>query len=706
VYLHFRDDLIVTPDAGEGFLIEDPIAGRFHRLGRAEFLVAAELDGRTPLLQASQRACGHGHSPGFTTSALETLGQWLLTTGLVEVRSVGIGAAPPQGAKAGTSAALDPFYLRMSLGCPDGLLSRLAPLAGWLFSWPAVIATLLLSLWAGGEVAWRWSEFTGSLRRVLCPDQHLWLLGCWLVLKIVHELGHGVACKRLGGDVRDWGLAWLFFAPVPYVDVTSSWRFRSRWERMGVAAAGMYVEWILALVAVACWSWSDSPSLRQACVYAVSLATLSTLLFNLNPLCRFDGYFLLSDLLGWPNLATQGQQVMRAWVGGLLFGDPWPPNSLTRGRWWSLWSYGLAASIWRQLSMLTMAVVVWMAYEGLGLILIALAVWSWYLRPAMQRWGQRNAAHRASPRRLLRCGAIVTVAAALLAGAFWYVPWPGAVAAPGFVEHAQRHVVRAASPGFVEQLLVEDGQEVQAGQRLAVMRNDELELQLRLLEAALQQGEVRLRSLRQRNKLVDLAVEQGRQEALSQQIAQQRRQVDGLVLRAPAAGRIMARRLADLPGSFLEEGAEICTIAAGGRQFRLAVAQNDVPAFAARVGQPLDVWLPGAKHSGVLTSVEPRGSTTPPDLTLTAAAGGPLEVITTDQKDAGPDAPSWQLLEPRFVAQVDLSDESSIHLAAGRRGWAWFRPFDESIGQRLVRYATHWAGQQSPSSRNPSRPQE
>ena len=689
-YLRLRDDLIVTPDAARGYLVEDPLAGRFHRLGQAEFAVAAQLDGRRSLAEAAQRAAQLDRTLRLAPEALEGLGRWLLAAELVAIRSADPSAPapvrPPAAAK-----PFDPLFARFSLGSPDRIVARLAVWWGWLFSWPVLILTLLSSLWAGAEVALHWTEFTSSLQRVLCPDQHLSLLLCWLLLKVVHETGHATLCKRLGGEVRDGGLALLFFMPVPYVDVTSSWRFRSKWERMAVAAAGMYVEWLVAVLAIGLWSWSDSPTVRQACVYTVSLATVSTILFNANPLCRFDGYFLLSDWLEWPNLAAQGQQLSSAWVRRFWLGDSWPATSLPRKQWWWLSAYGLLAWLWRQTTVLTMAVGACVAYEGVGLLFMALVTWSWYLRPLYQSWRLRKVAGWFAPRRLIHAGTVMATLTAAMAALWFYIPWPGVVMAPGLIEYADRHVVRAESAGLVEKLLVADGQWVTAGQTLAILRNDELQLQLGLLENAYQQGEVRLRSLRQQRKLVDLEVEVGRQDSLSRQIAEQRRQVEALNLRSPAAGRVMARRLADLPGSFLSAGGELCTIAGRDREFHFAVAQEDVQAFAARVGQRLDVRLAAEKLGGWLTSIEPRATTTPLDPSLAASAGGPLPVVVDDgAENSHLAANRWRLVHPRFTAVVRLPGDESGSASAGQRGWAAFRPCDETVGKHLFQLANRW----------------
>jgi len=642
------------------------------------------------LLQAAQQA-GPSRATPLSPEKLEALGRWLVASGLVESPGPIGGVAPASLPTAGKARAFNPLYIRLSWGAPGRLIVDLDRTLGWLFTAPAIAVVALLSILAALQVAQNWERFTDSLGGVLCPDQHLTLLCCWLGLKIAHELGHAIACRRLGGEVREWGVAIIFLMPVPYVDATSSWRFGSRWDRMAVAAAGMYVEWLIALLAVAVWSASPSPALRQVCVYTISLATLTTMLFNANPLCRLDGYYLFSDLLHWPNLAEQGQSAARTWLQWVFWGDVTASYNIPPRRYWLALMYGVAAALWRLMSLVAMSIVVVLAYEGIGLLLLAGIgiTWTWQSRKrlASQRW---NPSLRVD--RFTRLATRLTIGAVAIVMLAWLVPWPGAVRAPGIVESVERHVVRARTAGHVESLLVQNGQRVAAGQKLAVLRNAELELELRNLELAYELGEAKQRSLLTKRELVELQVQRQRQETLREQIEEQRRKLANLTLYSPAAGFVVARRLADLSGGFLAEGAELCLIVESGFEFRLAIAQRDMPYAIACVGKPIDVRLAGQRVAGTLQRLEPQASTTLLDAALGASAGGPLAVVPAKVHNSGSENPSteWKLTEPRILAHVDLSAEDQATLFAGQRGFATLRAADFTVGTRFQRLASDW----------------
>lgn len=680
-----RGDIRVSTAEDGSFVLEDPRQGKFYRLGPAEYSVVAQLDGQTDLRYALLRAanCRDGQQP--TAERFAQLQAWLAASSLVETES---GAGPRDSVQpAPALPSFNPCYFRYSLGAPTRLLMSLERALGWLFTLPAMITVVLVSLGAAPFVFQRWEKLTASLHGILCPDQHLPLLGCWLLLKTAHEIGHGLACRRLGGEVREWGLAFIYLMPVPYTDVTSSWRLSSRYDRMAVAAAGMYVEWILALVALFVWSCSASAAVQHLCVYTISLATVTTVLFNANPLCRLDGYYIVSDWLGWPNLAAQAQRLAGSLLQRLIGGASGGQSNLSGRQYWLLLAYGLAAAVWRWVSLLSMGVVVLLVYEGLGALLIAGALLAWY-GPSLS--SPTSSAKLLSwlrqPAAIARLALIVGACAAI---GYW-LPWPFPITAPGIVESSAQHTIRTRAAGQVVELLVADGEWVEEGQDLLVLRNDELTFELRNLELALEHGETKLRSLHTKRQLVDYQVQQQRQETLALQIAEQRRRIDGLTLKSPAAGRVLARRLTDLPGSFLKEGTEVCTIAETGLKFRLSIAESELPDFVAQRGRSIDIRLPNRTFSGTLASFEPQASTALFDPALGATAGGPLPVAASAGSRERGDTQAWQLLKPRVTGTITLSANDWAALRAGERGSAVLQPQGRTFATAGWALGTEW----------------
>ena len=233
-------------------------------------------------------------------------------------------------------------------------------------------------------IATDFGRFSRSSQVVFSRDNWWVLVAAWLGLKIVHETAHAVACRKFGGTVTQAGVFLLLLVPVPYVDVTSAWRFADKWQRIIVAAAGMYVEFFVAAVATFVWANAESAETCSVAQSVIAMAAIGTLLFNGNPLMRFDGYYILSDWLEIPNLAGRGNQYLIGLAERLAFGTRRTPNLAPRERRivaayavlslaWRLFAYttlllafGALVARWHVLAGYAAvgAFVVWFAYRG------------------------------------------------------------------------------------------------------------------------------------------------------------------------------------------------------------------------------------------------------------------------------------------------------------------------------------------------------
>ncbi len=201
-------------------------------------------------------------------------------------------------------------------------------------------------------------------------------------------MAHGLACARYGGRVRQAGVILVLFVPMAYVDVTSSWRFSSTWQRIVVATAGMYVELMVAAVAALIWSVSSPGAVSDLCFNVLFMAAVSTLLFNANPLMRFDGYYMLSDLVGLPNLASLGRTAVTDLARHGLLGVPSRGLPLTARAHFFVTAYGLAAWCWSLLVAAGLIMGAALLFHGAGIVLAAAGVVLWWGLPlGRPAWG-------------------------------------------------------------------------------------------------------------------------------------------------------------------------------------------------------------------------------------------------------------------------------------------------------------------------------
>ena len=243
----------------------------------------------------------------------------------------------------------NPLAMRFKLFDPEKFLVRFEPFVRPVFNWVGALVWLALVGYAVFLVGVHWPEFTRNVTdRVLAPENLVLVWIIFPILKALHEFGHAFAIKLLKGEVHEMGIIFLVFTPIPYVDASSSLAFRSKWERALVGAAGIFVELFLAAIAVLVWVNVEPGFVRSVAYNVVLIAGVSSLLFNVNPLLRFDGYYILMDLLEIPNLGQRGNRYLAYLVQRYLFGirDAEPPLS-SRGEriWFSI--YSSAAFVYR-----------------------------------------------------------------------------------------------------------------------------------------------------------------------------------------------------------------------------------------------------------------------------------------------------------------------------------------------------------------------
>lgn len=305
----------------------------------------------------------------------------------------------------------------------------------------------------------------------------------------------------------------------------------------------------------------------------------------------------------------------------------------------------------------------------------------------------RFARRPAPPRRpnWLRFGAVVT-AVALAAAGVSYAPWPAAVTAPAIVDYSSSVPIRAASDGFIREVYVTSGDHVEEGQILAILRNDELEVQLADLELRIQQSLVRSRRYQGHSEIAASQAEAKVRESMEKQRDELSAEVDELVVRAPIAGHVVGRGIVSLRGVHVEKGTLLLEI--GNERFkelRLSVDQDHVDRFGARVGGKINVRLPGqGSFTSSLTSLEPSASVEPPHPALCAPFGGPLTVCRKETSADREEAVEHELIEPRFDGKVCLSGPESKRLCAGQIAVVSFRDAKENVGTHLYRLVFDW----------------
>jgi putative peptide zinc metalloprotease protein len=672
-----RDDLRLSfPESGEarGCVLEDPLRSRFHRLGQAELELIQQFDGQRMFSEAYALASiRSGEKALDEQQAVRFLG-WLLDQRLVQLG----GTVPEEGLRNETTQrarqqllqGMNVISLRFPFGSPDRWLQRLRPLANvvcsrWMATlWLAVVLTALMTVHRES------AGLTEAGRGVLAPHNWLALGLIWVGLKIWHELAHALTCVYYGGHVREAGVLFILLLPLGYVDASASLAFSSRWKRIHVAAAGVMAELFLAAIALLCWARMDPGTGRYLLFNVALLGSVATLLFNLNPLMRFDGYYILCDLLGIPNLGSRSTAWLSYLGKSVLLGIPnqTPPPKDRHGIWIYV-LYGLAALAWRVVILLTLLTAAVGMFGGGGLVFAVLAVLAFaggkllaLRRMAEAGWGDQIR----WPVTLLRIALLVAAGLAL-----FFFPFRHAVVTTGVFQYLEEDIPRPEQSGWVESIYVDDGDQVEPGVRLLDLENPESRLRLELFSIRKKIREIQLRQAVLEGEAPQVMVQRSALESLNEQMEELRSQVESLQLHASTPGRVLTRDLSSRKDMWVGAGTELVrVIRPGNLELRIAIPPEDLQAYQDQIGQEVDILLESGnrRNTGIFTGMAGRATRNPDLPELTAPAGGPIAVRNTA------DGAEW--IRPVFVGRIQSSWPETEPIHAGERAYIRFTDFE------------------------------
>ena len=680
------------------YVVEDPTSSRFFRIGVAEYTLISLFDGTRSISDAMHCASSVLGPDAFTEHDVVSICQWLVEIGLAKTNTTGESQRFQEHADKQSSSErqqwMNPIMAKLPFFCPEPWLDRFAPWLLWTTTWWAFCVWCVVVLTTAYQLLSNWGELDFDAAGIISSDNWLMLGVTWLALKLVHESAHALFCRKYDGEVRDAGVVLIALAPIFYVDVTSSWRFTSKWQRIAVAAAGMYAEIFVGAVAALVWIHSDPGVVQQCALNVALLSTVTTILFNANPLMRFDGYYILSDWLEIPDLAPQGQGYLSYLGRRYLYGVELKSPFENKSEGWFVRVYGVLAKLWQLLVTVGIALMAATLFHGAGLALVLVGLAFWIFIPI---FGQLKyflfGRDREQPKRL-RFVMLGCLAAAGLYLACTLSPWPFSVKAPAIVDYAPRGIVRAGTSGFVKNVLVKPGEYVEANQLLGTLENVELTAELQRLTAAVEASRTRQRIASAKSNVIDLQLEFETTQDLQRQLTERHEQFERLAIRASMAGTVVSDELDSKVGTFLSEGDEFMVLGnEHTKEFVVSIAQEDAELFHSHVGQDVDVKLRGGDRQRLslgLGRVEPNATTIVEHFAVCAAGGGSVAVrpVTLGKRDTAES--SWEFVEPRLVGSIGLPADVSEELSAGQLAMVKLPMARSTLGQGIYRAAERW----------------
>lgn len=356
--LRMRPDLIFREQRSgsqDMWVVKDPVSLRYFTLTPQEFAILQWLNGENSLNDICREFAAEFPPQRITPAHLQSFFASLYENGLI------IAEAPDQGSillenlqrqqrRERWQTWLNWLAIRLPIFDPDRLLAWLEPKVRWLFSRSYLMVCMLFALLAMGFAAYHAGEFRSQLpglKELVSPRNLVWMAVAFAAAKVLHEFGHALACKHFGGECHEMGLMLLLFMPCMYCNVTDSWMLQSRWRRIAVSAAGMIVEFQLASLGVFVWWFSEPGIIHSIALNTMVVCTVGTLFFNGNPLLRYDGYFILVDLLGIPNLWQESRLALKAGLAKWFLRPEFLPATNQQERRRTLVTYAVVSIAYR-----------------------------------------------------------------------------------------------------------------------------------------------------------------------------------------------------------------------------------------------------------------------------------------------------------------------------------------------------------------------
>ena len=471
----------------------------------------------------------------------------------------------------------NPLALRFSLLDPDKFLTKYLPYVSLLFTRTAGIIALSIILIAALQMARNWELLSNHALENSLSTYNLFLI--WLVypvIKIMHELGHGFAVKRWGGEVHELGIMLLVLMPVPYVDASAASSFRSKYKRMFVGAAGIVTELLLASVALLIWLNIQQGILSDVLFNMMLIGGVSTLIFNGNPLLKFDGYFILADAIEIPGLASRANKYYGYLIQKHIFGVQGidsPVMAAGESFWFTV--YAALAFVYRLFIMVAIVLFVATQYFFIG---IALAIWAVFMQLVMPVFKWIVYLFN-SPVLMHRRERAVSIAASVVISALaiiFMIPVPLSTVAEGVVWMPEKSHVRSNADGFVDAVLVAQGEHVVAGKPLITSSDPLVKSKLKLFKAQYRELEIKHVVLIKEDLVqADIIKEeiylmQGRIDDLEKQITE-------LVMTSPQGGVFVMPNTAEIEGYFVKQGEPVAyVINYDDVSVRVVVPQNSI----------------------------------------------------------------------------------------------------------------------------------
>lgn len=678
------------------YILQDPISGQFLRLNYAAYVLVTRLDGKKTMGDIWQEAGADlKNELPHQREVLQLLIQ-LRNAGLLhgdlqtDVGTLSKIISSDQRKKAFQNVK-NPLGIRIPIWDPNRFLDATSKYVNPVFSKTGAIIWFVLVAFGLISAAQNFDSLTLNITdRVLSGDSLLMIAILYPVIKSIHELGHAYAVKKWGGEVHEIGIMLIVFFPVPYVDATASWEFRDKRKRALVAAMGVIVELLISALAIMVWASAEPGLLRAIAYTAAFIAGVSTLLFNGNPLLRFDGYYVFSDMVEMPNLGPKStRHLQHLFQYYVLNNTHAVPVALDKSEARLFFFYGIASLVYRLLVMVAILTLVATKFFFLGVMMASWAGIQMFLKPL---W--KGILFIATSPSLLHNRGQVSRRAALFVGALlivlFVVPLPNSVKFEGVVWAPDDARILAGINGTVVTILTKPGQQLSAGDNVIGLYDPLLPARLEVLKAEITELRQRYSALRVSNR-VDANVVRERLKYSLAELDRERERLKNSIAKSTLEGTLILPRYEDLQGRYMNKGDLLGFVTQNVTPLIRFVVEQDMSDIIAETEGPVEIRFSHDIETIYSAKIIRRTPTAVKDIpsgTLTTLGGGgisldpsisdrPMALVPIFLYDAELNRPMDRAyLGQRAYVRIDLGWEALAFKLYRAARLAFLRQFD------------------------------
>jgi putative peptide zinc metalloprotease protein len=654
-----RNDLEVSRHVFLGetsYIIRDPVTFDGHNLSPTDYEIFTNLTDDRPLKDVFQQLAKRGvvdqaQEESFYGFVVELQKRNLLSLPVTDSEPLYHDFEKKSQAKS-KGLLMKLLFLRVPLGCPDRILKSTYHLAAGFFTKSFFIAWLCGLLAAMFAIGTHWSEFTSNLGSVMAVQNLPTMLAVMAGLKLWHELGHGYACRHYGVSVPNAGILLMLGTPLAFMDATGSWSLSNRWHRQVINLAGMYFELMISIIAAFVWVMTEESFIKSVAHFALIISSVTTIAFNINPLMKYDGYFVLADLLGIPNLKTRSAFTVQCLAKRVFFQLPMPPAK-SKSLQSILVVYGISAGIYRITLTLGIAALI-----SLQVWIVGILIGAYYLLASFGGMLKRLATYliwskEIENQRRLAIGYLLLIAV-FVPSAVTIFPLAGRVQARGVLQSSNLAVVHCEHGGVVKSITSKRGSDVGTGTELVELENLDHKNQFDLKRAELDGLLTKYRRYRGEDLVMASKTEK--------QILQAKFELDSMgdsestsKIVSPISGVVFHADNQLNVGQYIEPGGEICRVGGDGWIIKAVANETSLADIRPEIGDEIHCrFLSHSKddYTGIIRTVSASGNKTVPFKALTHLANGFIPVA----------GESLEVTEPFFEMEIELTPESPIHL--------------------------------------------